>query len=610
MTQLEHQVRKAQQRLWLNRWLGQVTITLGIAAGALAVTVLVHRLYGLSLPIGLIAIAAAAGAFFASIIWTAATREPAALAAAVLDRAAGLRERISSGLFLERSEDPFARAVVADAERVGGSISVRAHLRLSVPRALGLSAFAMVACALMFLVPMGAWKSAEASIAPKPEQQMVQATLAVKKEISALKKLAETNPALDDLKEELEKLEQGPPMNELKSAGDLRHEVVKGIDNVQDALQKKRDDSKYESVKEMRKMLRGLETPKDSQAPTQKLNKALAQGDFKTAQEEVKALQEQLATLKSERDKEMAEKMSKQLDELAKQIEQMAKQEQAAKALDEAGIKKEDVERMVENLKKGDLDQLKKQLEEKGMSPQQAQDLAKKMQQQQQAQAQAQQLAQSMKQAAQACNSGQAESAGEGLSQAGQQLSELEQIEQEMAQLDSAIAEAQNSKDRLDNGCSACNGTGQRGGKPCSSCNGSGQKDGQGGTGGKGQGRGGLVPESPSDVDFKMERQKVVTTKGAIIGQFLVDAEQVKGEVSREFAEVVTAAERQASDAVNRDRVPRQYQKAVKEYFSSVRDLAQPQKKVGTKKDGTEKDGTKKDESQAEDKPAPEGDPD
>ena len=90
MTQLEHQVRKAQQRLWLNRWLGHVTITLGISAGALAVTVLVQRLYGMSLPIGLIAIGAGGGALLASVIWTAATREPAALAAAVLDRAAGL----------------------------------------------------------------------------------------------------------------------------------------------------------------------------------------------------------------------------------------------------------------------------------------------------------------------------------------------------------------------------------------------------------------------------------------------------------------------------------------------------------------------------------------
>ena len=599
MTQLEHQVRKAQQRLWLNRCLGHVTITLGIAAGLLAVTVLVQRLYAMNLPIGLIAIGAGVSALLASLIWTAATREPAAFAAAALDEAAGLRERISSGLFLQQSEDPFARAVVADAERVGDSLSVRTHLRLSVPRSLGVSAFAMLVVALMFLVPLGAWKSAEASVILEPEQQIVQARLVVKKEISALKKMAETNSAFDDIKEELEKLEQGPPLGEMKNPADLRHEAVKTIDRVQDALKKKREDSKYRSVKEMRKMLRGLDKPKDNQAQTQKLNKALAQGDFKTAKEEVKALQEQLATLKSEGDKELVKKMGRQLDELAKQIEQMAKKDQVAKELEKAGIKKEDLERMVENLKKGDLDQVKKKLQEKGMSPQQAKKLAQKMQQRQQAKAQAQQLSQAMKQAAQACNSGHAAAAAAGLSQAGQQLSDLEQMEQEMAQLDSMIAQAQNAQDQLGSNCSSCNGTGQRGGKPCGSCNGSGQGD-RPGTGGKGKGRGGLVPEAPTKVGFRMQRQKVATTKGAIIGQFLVDGEQVKGAVSREFAEVLSAAERQASDAVSRDRVPRQYQKAVKEYFSSVRDLGRVKKK------GEPQEG----DSKKSDKPASQSDSD
>ncbi len=609
MTQLEHQVRKAQQRLWLNRWLGHVTITLGIAAGALAVTVLVQRLYAMNLPIGLVAIGAGVSALVASLIWTALTREPAAFAAAALDQAAGLRERISSGLFLQRSEDPFAKAVVADAERVGDSLSVRTHLRLSMPRSLGVSAFAMLVVALMFLVPMGAWRSAEASVTLEPEQQIVQASLKVKKEISKLKKMAETNPAFEDLKDELAKLDQAPPLGEMKNAADLRHEAVKTIDKMQDLLKKKRQDSKYQTVKEMRKMLRGLDKPKDNQAQTQKLNKALAQGDFKTAKEEVRALREQLATLKSEDDEELVKKMGKQLEELAKQLEQMAKKDQVAKELEKAGIKKEDVERMVENLKKGDLDQVKKQLQEKGMSPQQAKNLAKKMQQQQQAKAQAQQLSQAMRQAAQACNSGQAEAAGQGLSQAGQQLSQLEQMEQEVAQLDSAIAQAQSSQDQLGNNCPSCNGTGRRGGKACGSCNGSGERQGSG-TGGKGKGRGGLVPEAPTNVGFKMQRQKVATTKGTIIGQFLVDGEQVKGAVSREFAEVLTAAERQASDAVNRDRVPRQYQKAVKEYFSSVRDLAQVKKDSESKKGESKKGESKKGDSKQGGKPSTEGDPD
>ena len=87
-----------------------------------------------------------------------------------------------------------------------------------------------------------------------------------------------------------------------------------------------------------------------------------------------------------------------------------------------------------------------------------------------------------------------------------------------------------------------------------------------------GRGRGGLAPEEQTTVGFKMERGKVHTGKGAIIGQFLFDGEQVKGDVAPEFSEVVTAAERDASDRINRNRVPRQYQKAVKSYFSNMQE--------------------------------------
>ena len=69
---------------------------------------------------------------------------------------------------------------------------------------------------------------------------------------------------------------------------------------------------------------------------------------------------------------------------------------------------------------------------------------------------------------------------------------------------------------------------------------------------------------------FKTERGKVHTGKGAIIGQFLFDGEQVKGDVTSSFTDVVLAAEHDASDRINRNRIPRQYHKAVKTYFSSV----------------------------------------
>ena len=85
-----------------------------------------------------------------------------------------------------------------------------------------------------------------------------------------------------------------------------------------------------------------------------------------------------------------------------------------------------------------------------------------------------------------------------------------------------------------------------------------------------GIGRGGQAKVEQTDVAFKTERGKVHTGKGAIVGQFLVDGEQVKGEAKTNLVEVVSAAEREASDRINRDRIPRQYHKAVKAYFSNI----------------------------------------
>jgi len=48
--------------------------------------------------------------------------------------------------------------------------------------------------------------------------------------------------------------------------------------------------------------------------------------------------------------------------------------------------------------------------------------------------------------------------------------------------------------------------------------------------------------------------------------------------VNSKVVDVVSAAERDASDRISRDRIPRQYQEAVKRYFSAVH------KSMGTKR--------------------------
>lgn len=560
MTQLERQIRTAQYRLWVNRWLYGVSWFVAVAAGIFGLVVLIQRLYDLPMPLHWIGMGLATGAIGGATAWMVARREDATFAAVTLDEAAGLRERLSSGQYCAGAADPFARAVVADAERASGSLSARQHIHLRMPQAFGWSAASIILAALMFLVSPGLLRSSEATEADEQIAQLEQTKVAVKRKMDAVRKMAEANPALQDLKEELG-VRDVVAGGKLQRPADIRHEAIKKIDKLADAVKQKRKSSKYEATKEMRKMLRGIKVPQSANAPTQKLTKALAKGDFKTAKEEIKALREQLATLKSEEDRELVTKISKQLDDIAKQLEKLAKDEKLAEKLQQAGIKKEDLERLLQNLKKEDLDQLKKQLEEKGMSQQQIDKLVKQLQRRQQAGSMAKKLAQAMKQGCQCSNPGQMGEALAGLSVAADQLSDLELLEQEMSQLDSALADLQNTRDGLDRPCPFCKGRG------CGRCQGN--KPGAG-MGRLGQGRGGLAPEEQTPVGFKTERGKVHTGKGAIIGQFLFDGEQVKGDVTSNFTDVVLAAEHDASDRINRNRIPRQYHKAVKTYFSTV----------------------------------------
>lgn len=547
MTNLERQIRTAQHRLWLNRWFYAVSRLSAFAAATFAVVVIAQRLYDWPIPLLWVAVGLGAGVAVGSVVWTLTKREGAAFAAAALDQAAGLRERLSSGQYCREAGDPFAQAVVTDAERVSSSLSARCHIRLTVPKPLALAMTAIIVSALLLLLPPGLLKRSEATEAREQAVQLEQTKVAVKRKMDAVRKIAEANPALEDLKDELADLDSKTG-GELLRPSDVRHEAIKKIDKLADAVKQKRREGNYESVNEMRKMLRGLKMPKSSNVPTQKLSKALRQGDFKTAKEEIDALREQLATLKTEQDKELVAKISKQLADIGSQLEKLAKNERLVQKLQQAGLKKEDVDRLLENLTKKDLDQLKKQLEEKGMSQQQIQKLAKQLQQRQQAGSLANKLAQSMKQGAQCGRPGQMGESLAGLSQAADQLSELEQLEQEMNQLDTTLAGLQDAKD----------GLGDQPGKQ------------GGGMGRIGRGRGGIAPQEETAVNFKIERGKVHTGEGAIIGQFLFDGEQVKGEVSSSVAEVVAAGEHDASDRINRNRIPRQYHKAVKAYFSNV----------------------------------------
>jgi chemotaxis protein histidine kinase CheA len=563
MIRMEQQIRRTLHRLWWNRWFhGTAWMIAGVGA-FYALLVLVTRSWAWGLPLGVMALILLGVALLGSVVWLTVTRERHAEAAAILDEAAGLRERVSSALYCDGAADPFAQAVVVDAEARAAAVHVGQHVRWRRPAALPYSVLAALVAGLMFLVPVGWLVSPEVKAAEAKEEATERARVVVRKQVDSLLSIAPTSPELDPLKNELEQLKDRA--GQMTDPRALKHEALKGIDKLSDAVRDHRKDERFESVREMRKAMRSLKAPSDNTAPTKQLTEAMAKGDFKAAEQEIKKLQEQLATLKAEEDQEMVKQLSAQLNDLAEQLKDAAKNEQLQQKLEEAGMSKEDAQRLLENLAKADLNQVQEQIQQQaqqqGMSQQQMQQLMQQLQQQQSRCQGCQSMAQALSQAAQSAQAGQSGAATAGLQQAADQLSELEQLQQTMNELESMSQQLAQARNQMNNMPNQQGG----GGQP--------QQPG-GGMGKQGQGEGGVAPEEVTDVGFQVQRQQVATGRGAITGQFLVDGGQVKGEAETEFVEVVTAAERAATDAVRRDRVPRQYQKAVREYFKNVRRVA------------------------------------
>ncbi|MBN1420924.1 MAG: hypothetical protein JXP34_19290 [Planctomycetes bacterium] len=100
-----------------------------------------------------------------------------------------------------------------------------------------------------------------------------------------------------------------------------------------------------------------------------------------------------------------------------------------------------------------------------------------------------------------------------------------------------------------------------------------GRGGGQGGPGqgGGGTGRGNPAPEKATDATFTPDRAPGrISPGGVIVGQLWTRGPAPKGEAKVEYAEAVRAAAEAASDAVEREAIPREYQDAVRGYFEGL----------------------------------------
>lgn len=647
MTQIQRQVQSAQHRLWVNRWLRAFGWALVIATSAWMATWIADRLLLLEWPMHWIAAGFAGGALLGSIIWFAMTREAASHAAETLDAAAGLKERVSTSLHFTASEDDFAKAAQADAEKRVAGLTARSFIPVRWNRSLTWSTALIAVALLSLLLPewdiLGKRKKKNEAVAREAAVQQVK--LATAKTAEAIKHVVEKIPELENSAEykELQAGLKGPD----KGPEELRREAIRKLDKMSERLKKEAAAERFKALEETKKQMAKAIDSENMKSEMGRMMEALANGNAKEARDELRKAQESLAkrTKEGKVDPQKSKEMQKQLDNLAKKLEQQAQQQQqqGQQQLQNQGMTKEEAKKTLEALAKADkkqLEQMAKELaermKEKGMTEKQAKEMLEKLQQKQQASGQCQKMGENLSKAGQKMSEGEMEDAAEALEKIGEQLGDMEQMEQTLNEIEAQMSELEEARDELsekegeegdeESGdkeggqCQKCNGSGHRkDGAPCADCEGTGQCDkngkgkGKGKTGSRGGGKGGSKAGSgkygdheegdPNDPDrLAAESAKSVTKRasGAIdptgrsIGQQFLKGRQIKGRTEAEVMDAAAAAEIDATDALNRDRVTRNYRNSVKSYFDR---LPESMKTSTDKGDSSAKEAPKSEES-------------
>lgn len=585
MSMVDQHVRQTRLRLTLNLTMRHVAWGVLVAAIGWTVVVLVERAFALGIPLWPSAGLAAVAALLVGVVGTYRGRMDRLRAAMVLDQAAVLKERVSTALTCQQSTDPFARATVHDAEQTVSRVHVPQRIPYRAPDLWPWS-LATVAFAAIFFQFMpqlnllaGEQPQADDSLSAAIEERQ-NVELALQRQMERVKQRLQDRPALADLQEGLEELEL--PDEPTKTPQDVRREAVKKIEKVSDQLKQRLEADSLKSLDQLKRELAKLQTPKGDD-PASKLSQALASGDMEAARQAMSDLKKLLEEAAKSADAEAKQKlalMQKQLDQLSKQLAKLGDQKKLLKDLEnKASLSEEEAKKLLEKLAGMDpqqvAEEMKKQLARSGMSSKQIEELAKKLAQNQRMRSQLQSMAQAMASVAQACQ--QCQAAGQGnagaaamqgaLQGAMGQLSELEMAQQMMNELEAQLAELDDLKAGI------CQGN-VRGPDPADP-----NRIGVQGPN-AGYGYGSRIGKERGAHQYKASKAKTRTQSGQIIGQMLIDGPQIKGEATAEVTEALGSALRDAEDAVERDEIPRQYQRVVQLYFERLAGLMRAKSKT------------------------------
>lgn len=581
-------VGQAGRRLSLMDFLAGLVVAITAGLGLALVARMVERVLGVQALFapwwGKGALIAGGLALLGAIGWTIARRRSRVLVAQELDERAGLREVLSTSLYIQRATDPWSQAVVAEANRLAGGVKVGQAIPIEAPKLWPAPIFAGAALALVwFTVPnmdlLGATKKQVAKQQKQEEVQQVKADIQSKQEkLKAL--LAQAKVEFVDEKTEEGKQDQQAKENDPEA---MRRAAVRELTSLTEKLATEKEGEKSAQVDALKEAMRQLKRPEAG--PLDEFSRQMARGDFNKAQQALAEAAKKMADAattpeEKEQAKKQAENLGKQLKDLANDKEQLAKK------LESAGLDKKQAEEIAKQAASGDPEKVKEALEKAaGLSKEDQQKMLEMAKAQMKAQEQAQKMGESMSKMSQGMmQEGLKQDGEQGMQEMMSELSEAEMMQNDMQQLDAALSEAKKQLGEMAGEIMGGDNPGEGEGKGAQAGNGKkngswkegGQANskagnGTGKSGNRGRGDGSPSPEEEA-VDYKIDKVKGKTqnTGGPIIGSRLVYGDKVKGESVAEFAEVAQNSEQQASEAIENNQVPRELQNAVKTYFGRL----------------------------------------
>jgi len=554
MRRLPRLLRRIQWLLALQSLAAAVTTTAALALAALTLALLLERALGLDLPWGAAAALAAGSAVAAALLWTVVHAPSKAVAAMRADERMGLRDALSTAWALRDSDDPWARAVVQEAEALAQRTLARRAAPWRRPRAwfgppLTGAAFALAWFAAPSLDLLG--QEAQAQQEQRRQQELAQARDAVNRveqELAqALAKLRMTD-AIEGL--------EARATAQAKTPDDIRLSAVRTLSEAHrqlEALQR------GEGAQALRAVQRALaQAAPRGAGPLQPLAQALRMGDLGRASEALDQLRRALAD---------GALTPQQRQELAKQLQDMARNLAAARHAQRA---------LEEALRRAGLDPalaldpqaaLRALAAVKGLSPEQKQAIEQLARGAMRSQQALSRLAKAIHNAAAQLGADEALFAADAFAEMAQGLSEMEMLEAELAQAQAAAAQLWNKINELAGQC--------QGGKGDPFLLQQWRKYALGSRGGKGAGSAwGFGPEGqpldPAATTARATRAKSTTSAGPIIGARLVQGDQVRGEARAELQQALAVSSQAAADAIENRRVPLEHQDAVKHYFGRL----------------------------------------